>query len=196
MARGYGCICRNMREDAINWRNSWGNGPLSTRYQSEEFAMTSIYEAIKADHDRHRELMDKIAETTGASADRRRAWRAFYCDVKAHAAAEEETFYSKLISKTWGQDAARHSVHEHQKLDDLMEELNEMDMSSSGWLNKFHALHHAYKHHMEEEENEVFTRAKDVISDSEIEGYGRRFAERKEEERGLIEEKREDSLED
>jgi hypothetical protein len=45
---------------------------------------------------------------------------------------------------------------------------------------------------MEEEENEVFGRAKEVIFDSEIEGYGRRFAERKQEERGLITQSLED----
>jgi hypothetical protein len=99
------------------------------------------------------------------------------------------------MSKTWGQDSARHLVHEHQKLNDLMEELNETDMSSPGWLRKFQKLHQDYKHHMKEE-NEVFGRAKEVILDSEIEGYGQRFAERKQEERGLIDEKREDSLKD
>ena len=158
--------------------------------------MTDIYEAIKADHDEHRDLMKTIANTSGDSEERREAWKAFYEDVKSHAAAEEETFYSKLISKTWGQDSARHSVHEHQQLDDLMEELNEMDMSSPGWLQKFGTLQHDYDHHMEEEENEVFTRAKEVIPASEIKGYGERFEERKKEERGLIEKKKEDSLED
>ena len=102
--------------------------------------MTDIYSAIKADHDRHRALLKKIAETSGDSTERKEAWNEFYHDVKGHAAAEEETFYSKLISKTWGQDAARHSVHEHQQLDDLMEELNETDMSSGGWLQKFKTL--------------------------------------------------------
>ncbi len=158
--------------------------------------MTDIYTAIKADHDEHRKLLDRISDTTGDSAERREAWDAFYHDVKSHAAAEEETFYSKLISKTWGQDAARHSVHEHQQLDDLMEELNDGDMSSSGWLTKFKTLKHDYEHHIEEEENEVFTRAKEVIPDSEIEGFGKRFKERKAEERDLIAEKRADSLED
>ena len=158
--------------------------------------MPSIYDSIRADHDNHRALMQKIEETTGDSPERREAWKEFYEDVKSHAAAEEETFYSKLISKTWGQDAARHSVHEHQQLDDIMEELNEADMSSPGWLNRFATLKHDYEHHMEEEENEVFTRAKEVISEDEIEGYGQRFEDRKSKERGLIDEKREDSLED
>ncbi|QFT58628.1 DNA nickase [Sulfitobacter sp. THAF37] len=158
--------------------------------------MPTIYDAIKADHDQHRSLLNEIGETSGDSAARQNAWSSFYHDVKSHAAAEEETFYSKLISKTWGQDAARHSVHEHQQLDDLMEELNEMDMSSSGWLTKFKTLKHDYEHHMDEEEEEVFARAKEVIDESEIEGYGARFEARKKEERDLIDEKKEDSLED
>ena len=141
-------------------------------------------------------MLETISDTSGDSDARKEAWHKFYYEVKSHAAAEEETFYSKLISKTWGQDAARHSVHEHQQLDDLMEELNEMDMSSSGWLTKFKTLKHDYEHHMDEEEEEVFARAKEVIDESEIEGYGARFEARKKEERDLIDEKKEDSLED
>lgn len=156
--------------------------------------MPSIYDAIKSDHDTHRELMSSIQESKIQA--RGSLWKRFYEDVKSHAAAEEETFYSKLISKTWGQDAARHSVHEHQKLDDLMEELNVMQMSSDLWMKKFEELKHDYEHHMEEEENEVFARARETIGDGEIEGYGSRFEKRKAEERGLIDEKREDSLED
>ena len=104
--------------------------------------MPSIYDAIKQDHDNHRKLLSTLEDTSGDTATRREAWEEFYRDVKAHAAAEEETFYSKLISKTWGQDAARHSVHEHQQLDDLMEELNEADMASPDWLQKFKTLRH------------------------------------------------------
>ncbi|SER64837.1 Hemerythrin HHE cation binding domain-containing protein [Tranquillimonas rosea] len=158
--------------------------------------MPSIYDAIKQDHEEHRALLRTIGDTEGASDKRKKAWDTFYHEVKSHAAAEEETFYSKLISQTWGQDAARHSVHEHQELDDLMEELNGMDMSSSGWIQKFRTLEHDYLHHIDEEEDEVFARAREEISENEVEGYGDRFLERKAEERKLVEEKKKDSLED
>lgn len=158
--------------------------------------MPSIYEAIKADHDAHRTLLNTIEQTSGDTEERREKWQSFYTDVKSHAAAEEETFYSKLISKAWGQDAARHSVHEHQKLDDLMEELNTTDMSSPAWLAHFKTLKHDYEHHMEEEENDVFERAKEVIGAEENDSFGQQFEERKLQERGLIDEKRADSLED
>ncbi len=158
--------------------------------------MPSIYEAIQDDHQRHRRLLNEIADTSGDSAARRKAWDALYRDVKSHAAAEEETFYSKLMNKTWGQDAARHSVHEHQQMDDILEELNEKDMSSPGWLQRFETLRHDYEHHMDEEEDEVFTRAREVFDTGETEAFAERFLKRKEQERGLIEEKRADSLED
>jgi len=158
--------------------------------------MPSIYDAIKADHDEHRELLNAIADTEGDSKARRDAWDRFYNDVKSHAAAEEETFYSKLMSETWGQDHARHSVHEHQQLDDLMEELREKDMSSSAWLTTFKKLKHDYEHHMDEEEDELFTRAKEVIGQEDNNKFGAAFLNRKKEEAKLIEEKREDSLED
>lgn len=158
--------------------------------------MPDIYAAIKADHDEHRALLDRIADTSAALQERRQAWETFYSDVKSHAAAEEETFYSKLISKTWGQDAARHSVHEHQQLDDLMEELRELDIEHGGWLEKFKTLRHEYEHHIDEEENEVFERAREVISEQDIAGLGERFLKRKQEEHTLVEEKRADSLED
>jgi hypothetical protein len=49
---------------------------------------------------------------------------------------------------------------------------------------------------MDEEENEVFERAKEVIGKEEDTAYGDRFLKRKAEEARLVEEKREDALED
>jgi hemerythrin superfamily protein len=158
--------------------------------------MPSIYDAIKQDHDRHRALLDRIAQTEGASDERKEAWEAFYNDVKGHSAAEEETFYSKLLQQTWGQDAARHSVHEHAEMDEILEELREMDMASPGWITRFKTLKHDYEHHMDEEEDEVFTRARKVIGEEENDAYGETFLKRKSEELKLIEEKRADALED
>ena len=158
--------------------------------------MPDIFDTIRADHDRHRALLARIADTSGASSERRDAWRTFYREVKSHAAAEEETFYARLMTRTWGQDHARHSVHEHQELDDLLEELNGADMASSGWLRKFETLRHDYEHHIDEEERDIFPRAREVIPADEIAGAERLFVTRKNAERDLIDDKVRDSLED
>ena len=158
--------------------------------------MTTIYEKIKADHELHRRLLNELAETEGDSRKRLRLWDQFYHDVKAHAAAEEETFYSKLMEDPDGQDDARHSVSEHKELDDIMEDLNGTDFSSPGWLTRFKTLKHDYEHHMDEEEDDIFGKARKVFSTSEAENFAERFARRKMAERDLVEEKAERSLEE
>lgn len=158
--------------------------------------MTDIYTRIKEDHHKHRALLAAIENSQGNFEERRKLWDEFYYDVKAHAAAEEETFYSELMSDEDGQQPARHSVHEHQQMDDIMDELEEMDIESSGWLNRFATLKHEYEHHMDEEEKEIFGKAVEIFSDKEAEEFADRFEKRKKAELKLVDVKAEEKLED
>lgn len=158
--------------------------------------MSTIYDEIREDHDHHRDLLNRIAETHGDSPERKKLWDAFYYDVKAHAAAEEETFYSKIMEKPDGQDDARHSVAEHKEMDDIMEELNGTDFASPGWLTWFKTLKHDYEHHMDEEEADIFPTAQKVLKNDGDGSYAARFLDRKAKERELVDEKAETSLEE
>lgn len=158
--------------------------------------MPTIYEKLKSDHDKHRDLLAKLAETEGDSPERRKLWKVFYYDVGAHAAAEEEAFYSPLMADSEGQPEGRHSVAEHKELDDMLQELNEMDMSSPGWLTRFKTLKERYEHHIEEEEEDIFPVAKDVIGPDKTGKVAAEFAERKKEERKLVDEKADEALEE
>ena len=157
--------------------------------------MTSIYKTLKSDHDHHRKLLAAIADTKGDSEERREKWDTFFHDVSAHAAAEEETFYSKLMKDEDGQSEARHSVAEHKELDDLMSELNEIEFSSPAWLVKFKDMRHRYEHHIEEEEEDIFPEAKDILGKDEGGKIGDAFDKRKSAEAELVEEKAEEKLE-
>lgn len=145
--------------------------------------MTNIFEAIKADHDDHRRVLDTLDNTQGDSAERRELFATLKQEVEAHAAAEEQTFYASLIAEPDGQDKARHSISEHKEASDLIEELEEMEFSSTGWLTKFRSLKDALEHHMDEEEDEVFARARKLISESEAQKLAGDFKARKQDER-------------
>lgn len=158
--------------------------------------MTTIYETLKSDHDKHRDLLAQIAETSGDSEKRRKLWTEFYYDVGAHAAAEEEAFYANLMEKPTGQPEARHSVAEHHEIDEMMQELEEMDFSSTGWLTKFKTMRHRYEHHIEEEENEIFEKAKEVLGGDTSGDIAKTFKTRKSKERQLVDQKAEETLEE
>lgn len=140
--------------------------------------MARIFGLLKEDHDKHRKLLKKIAETEGDSEDRRSLFTQFREEVTAHANAEEQSLYAEMLSRPELQEDGRHSVAEHKELDDLMAELADIDMSSSGWLLKFKTLRHEYEHHIDEEEEDMFPAADDEFAQKCEERLGDIYKER------------------
>ena len=138
-----------------------------------------IYQRIIEDHQTQRDLAARILKTEGNSEERQQLWEEFQPEALAHANAEEQTFYATLIENPDTQEQARHSVSEHKEADDLIEEINEIDMSSSGWLQTFKKLKEDLDHHMEEEEKDVFSMARGVIDETQAQQLAQAFNERK-----------------
>lgn len=134
-----------------------------------------IYSRIKDDHGKQRGLSAGLGDTSGDSAERKRLFDAFKKEIESHAAVEEQTFYAELIALSDGQEKARHSISEHEDAAKLLDELDTMDMASSGWLNKFNKLKDELEHHMDEEEKEVFELAQGLFSNDQAEEIGEKF---------------------
>jgi len=144
----------------------------------------NIFERINQDHEKQRRLMQLLVETEGESSKRKSAFADFKSEYKAHAAAEEQVFYSTLMEDPDGTDKARHSVAEHKETLDLLEEIADTDMSSSSWLKTMKKIQHENEHHMKEEEDEVFPHARRVLDGKDISKMGDEFESRKKEELG------------
>lgn len=129
-------------------------------------AETKIFARLKADHDRHRELLDRIDATKGDSDERRTLFEAFRVEVTAHAASEEMSLYATMLADPDLRDEAQHSVAEHKEIEDFLTELYEMDFGSSGWLTRFRTMKDRYLHHIDEEEEEMFPAAAKDLSDA------------------------------
>ncbi len=141
--------------------------------------MTDIFSILKSDHDLHREMLAKIAETSGDTPERRDLFEAFRVEVTAHAAAEEQSLYATMLGDPELQDDGRHSVAEHKEIDDMLGELQETDMASGAWLSKFKEMRHRYEHHIEEEEEEMFPLAEKEFSKAQAKELGVKYDERK-----------------
>ncbi|NIJ35379.1 hemerythrin superfamily protein [Sphingopyxis panaciterrae] len=129
-------------------------------------AETKIFARLKADHDRHRKLLDQIDETQGDSPEREKLFEAFRVEVTAHAASEEMSLYATMLADPDLREDAQHSVSEHKEIDDMLTELYEMDFGSTGWLTRFRTMKHRYLHHIDEEEEEMFPAAEKELSDA------------------------------
>ena len=126
-----------------------------------------IYEAIIEDHDIQRDLCEKLMKTGGASEERKKLWLELKKELEVHEVAEERHFYSELIDSDKMQEDARHGMAEHHEMDKLIETLDNSDMSSAHWLEALGKLIEKVYHHLEDEENDFFKKAKEVYSDDE-----------------------------
>jgi len=114
-----------------------------------------IFERLKQDHDRHRELIGRLDEA-GADEERGRLLEQLTIELKSHASAEEQALYSTMMRKPETTDETRHSVAEHHEIEVALNDLAATDLASDEWMEKFTELKHEYLHHIDEEEEEHF----------------------------------------
>lgn len=136
----------------------------------------NIFEALRADHERQRDLVDRLLLTEGASDLRTDLFERLTTELEAHAGAEERYFYVPLMDHDLTQDKARHSVAEHQDLDELVEQLREYEMSGSQWIQTANELAHRLIHHLDEEEREVFQMAGKALTEQQKQDLAGEYA--------------------
>jgi len=124
----------------------------------------NIFEALRKDHDTQRDLLQKLVATSGDSAKRNEIFKNLRTELEIHADAEERYFYKPLIDSEKTQDKARHGIAEHHEIDELIEQLEKIEYSSSAWLKIAKNLQEKVEHHLEEEEHEIFQMAGKVLS--------------------------------
>lgn len=125
----------------------------------------TIFEALRISHDKQRKYVDAVLRTSGDTPQRADAYQQLKEELYAHETAEERYFYIPLMAHENGIDLSRHAIAEHHEMDELVEKLDEIEMSSSAWLATARALGDKVVHHLEEEEQKFFQMAGKLLTD-------------------------------
>lgn len=135
---------------------------------------------LEDEHRRMRKLLDELETTTERGVKTRQE---LFATIKGaltlHEVIEEEIFYPELKSHPKAEDIVLEGYEEHHVVDLLMGELEELDVSDETWGAKAKVMQENVEHHMEEEEGDMFKKARQVFDDAELQDLGRRMAERR-----------------
>ena len=126
-----------------------------------------IFQALRKDHEKQRLLMKILVETSGDTESRREYFSELKEQLTQHAVAEERHFYSPLMESDKTIEDSRHGIAEHHEIDELVEKLDDTDMSSSAWLHHMKSLQELVLHHLDEEEMEFFKHADKVLTEKQ-----------------------------
>lgn len=135
----------------------------------------NIFEALRESHDRQRTYAKALIKTSGDTAERVEAYKQLKSELQAHETAEERHFYIPLMAFDNGVDLSRHAISEHHEMDEMMEELDETQMSSPAWLATAKKLSEKVHHHLEEEEQKFFQMAGKLLDDKQKEALADQY---------------------
>src|SRR4029079_4850910 len=135
---------------------------------------------LKTDHDKVKRLLADLETTTERGVKtREELFATIKGELTIHETIEEEIFYPALKSHPKAKDIVLEGYQEHHVVDLLMGELEGMDVSDERWGAKAPVMKENIEHHIEEEEGDMFKKARQVFDRQELEDLGERMAERK-----------------
>ncbi|MNF50830.1 hypothetical protein D3C84_321360 [compost metagenome] len=135
----------------------------------------NIFEALRESHERQRTYAKALIHTSGDTPERVEAYKQLKSELQAHATAEERHFYIPLMEVDNGVDLSRHGIAEHHEMDEMMEELDDTEMSSPAWLVTAKKLSEKVHHHLEEEEQKFFQMAGKLLDDKQKESLAGQY---------------------
>jgi len=108
-------------------------------------------------------------------------------ELSLHAQVEEDIVYPVFEEKQETSEIIEESLEEHKEIESLLSDLREMppdDESLEEWMSQLDDLQEKVEHHVQEEEGQLFPKAKKIISKAEAELLGEKVQTAKAELRG------------
>ncbi|MDQ2937989.1 MAG: hemerythrin domain-containing protein [Acidobacteriota bacterium] len=128
------------------------------------------FELLKNDHKKVSQLFKEIESASGQA--KMQLFSRLKRELDVHAHIEEKVFYPALVNTDEARDITLEAYEEHKVVKDLLAELASGGAPNDEWDAKLTVLKENVEHHVEEEEGELFSKARRVLSREQIERFG------------------------
>src|SRR5437667_3481487 len=140
---------------------------------------------LKKDHGTVRQLLKRLESSTeNGRGDSGELLRQVENELKIHKQIEEELFYPAYRDAVQSEEDQKlyyEAFEEHHVVDLVMPEIKSSRKNSDEFAAKAKVLKDLVEHHAEEEETEMFPKARKAMGAAELRELGMRLKERKEE---------------
>ena len=135
---------------------------------------------LKADHDKVKGLLNELETTTERGVKTRaELFATIKGELTLHETVEEEIFYPELKAHPKAKDIVLEGYEEHEVVNHVMGELEGLPVDDETWGAKASVMIENIRHHIEEEEGDMFVKARQVFDRAELDQLGKAMAERK-----------------
>lgn len=135
----------------------------------------TIYDALRESHELQRTLMRRLLRSKPGTRERIDLFTQARIELEAHEAAEERFLYAPMLMEDMGLSSARHALHEHHEIDELVEDLRGLDPAGDAWHDKAKELSHQVHHHLREEEKAFFQVSGKVLGEAQKRALAKKY---------------------
>ena len=135
------------------------------------------FNLLKADHRKVEDLFSELESASGQA--KMRVFEQIKTELELHTHIEETIFYPALEEPKQTHELTLEAYEEHDVVKKLLQELSRAKSPTDEWEAQAKVLQENVEHHVEEEENELFKKAKAVLSQDEIETLGEQMESEK-----------------
>jgi hemerythrin-like domain-containing protein len=137
-------------------------------------------ELLKADHDNVEKSFKEFEKMDHEDLATMKELVSLVCnELRIHTVIEEEIFYPAVRAKIADEDLMNEAQVEHASAKDLIRQLESMQPEDPLYVATFTVLSEYVKHHVEEEQTEMFPKARKLKLD--LDALGQKMMARKEE---------------
>ncbi len=154
-----------------------------------------IYSYLKKDHRLVAGLMDQVVASSDPT-ERQSLFEQIKTELTLHADTEEKTFYKAIEEATRAkpvEEKMEHAHHEHDEIREYLAKLSGLDVKEEAWIETFGEFKHSVAHHVEEEEEDIFEKAKKYLSNDEANALAKEMDALKKQEKAQTADHREKS---
>ena len=134
--------------------------------KSQVVGASSVTDMLREDHKKVKGLFEEFEQADDAKAKQRIVETALAA-LEVHAKLEEELIYPAIRPEIDDDDLMDEALEEHHVVHGLLGELKKMKSSDDRYDAKFTVLAENLRHHIKEEESEMFPKAEDCEIDWE-----------------------------
>lgn len=136
----------------------------------------NIYQVLSQDHRVFEALLDRLVAASKADSD---DWKAALDELRRslipHSHAEEAIFYNALREADQAKKLIVESYNEHAMAEGVVRTLGAAKVIDANWTTLAEKLSKDLRHHIQQEESEVFEAAQEVFSEAEAQQLGAAF---------------------
>jgi len=136
------------------------------------------FNLLKADHRKVEELFSQLESASGQA--KMRVFEQIKMELELHTHIEETIFYPALEKPKQTHDLTLEAYEEHDVVKKLLQQMSKAKSATEEWEAQAKVLQENVEHHVEEEENELFTKAEAALSEEQIEALGEQMEAEKE----------------